>query len=80
MPYIECKDGHTYSRYDSSPYVQDCIKEKALEKEMAHTECLADPVCKESMEFQNTCANITVGTMLFLLLYIAWALLWYKKG
>ena len=24
MPYITCPDGHTYSRYDNSPYVKWC--------------------------------------------------------
>ncbi len=44
MPYITCNDGNTYSRYDSKPYVKQCIKEQREEFNNQNTSNMNDPI------------------------------------
>ena len=44
MPYINC-DGQTYSRYDTSPYVQACIEKEMIAYQKAYDDCTNDPIC-----------------------------------
>jgi uncharacterized membrane protein affecting hemolysin expression len=45
MPYITCQDGKTYSRYDNSTYVVECIRTEDSIAEAKFRECTLDPTC-----------------------------------
>ncbi len=44
MPYITC-DGKTYSRYDTSPYVKECIAKEEKYYHELRVKCDKDPDC-----------------------------------
>jgi len=50
MPYITCPNGKTYSRYDQSPYVCDCIKKQEKYHDSLDAACLQDPKCIEKRQ------------------------------
>jgi hypothetical protein len=50
MPYITCKDGKTYSKYDQSEYVKKCICEEDAYYKKKYTECMANPNCKKEYD------------------------------
>lgn len=72
MPYINC-DGQTYSRYDQSTYVKDCIKAERKERQEAHTLCMATPECKAIQEHRN---DVLIGGFSVLGLMILGLMLW----
>lgn len=45
MPYITCKDGKTYSRYDASEYAQNCIALEKKETTIQTTACNRSQEC-----------------------------------
>ncbi len=50
MPYIKCKDGKIYSRYNQSSYVKKCILEEKQDRQKAFNSCMLDKTCKENYE------------------------------
>ena len=62
MPYITCDDGHTYSRYDKSLYVKDCIQKENQRRDSLYRQCTLDPLCKHRREVaKNTFNFCTIG-------------------
>ena len=72
MPYITCKDGKTYSRYDQSEYVKKCICEEKEAQEREFKECMQDPACKKDYENKQFVSKTIagVGIALFAILII----------
>jgi hypothetical protein len=64
MPYITCPDGKTYSRYDQSEYVQNCICEQEAAEKKEFQECMQDPTCKK--EYEQHQQNMTTLTIVCL--------------
>lgn len=77
MPYIKCKDGNIYSRYDQSKYVTNCIKEEQADynlylKRKAEW-CESHPVECEEEKFQKEtvpCLIFFSISILFLVLVV----------
>jgi len=72
VPYITCKDGKTYSRYDQSEYVKKCICEENEAQEREFKECMQDPTCKKDYEHKQFVAKtfVGIGVTLFVVLII----------
>lgn len=60
MPYITCKDGNTYSRYDTSSYVKKCICEEEQYFKEQRVKCDNDPNCVKLREQQMMVVSITL--------------------
>ena len=74
MPYINC-NGTTYSRYDTSQIVVDCIKEQDLYYRIQSELCSADPECAAARESKTNffIGSLTVTftiTLVILIIYI----------
>lgn len=67
MPYITCKDGKTYSRYDQSPYVKQCICEEQKFYTEEKAKCDLDPECVKKRESQY---DSIIFTLIFILIII----------
>ena len=63
MPYITCKDGEVYSRYDTSQYVNNCIIQETQERIEVRIACDKDVECSEGMGL-----NYVVGGILLTLI------------
>ena len=68
MPYIQCKDGKTYSRYDQSEYVKKCICEEKEAQVREFQECMQDPTCKKEYEHHQYVANVVGITIVSIFL------------
>ena len=70
MPYISC-DGRTYSRYDQSVYVQECIRKEKLMYELRELACSRDPVCRSEREAHDQQAQVVgvAGIVLIVFLF-----------
>jgi hypothetical protein len=68
MPYITCDDGHTYSRYDTSPYVCDCIKKERAYYDSLDRVCMQDPVCKAKNDNLKLGIEIVAGVVITLII------------
>jgi len=77
MPYIQCPDGQTYSRYDNSPYVVWCIHNEDSIANAKWTACLADPKCiggykhKENIAFTICLISIIILILIIRLISIS---------
>lgn len=79
MPYIECPDGKTYSRYDNSPYVVWCIKHEDSVANARYLTCMQDPICKAEMDRINKIEkNVLIGMFLFFAILLI-VMFFYKK-
>lgn len=73
MPYIDC-DGTTYSRYNTSQKVKDCIQHEKDMREKSYVECRADPVCAEQMDSKEVvfaAGVVVIGVLIVLLIGMA---------
>lgn len=80
MPYIQCKDGRTYSRYDNSQYVKDCIECERKEYQLKYDSCTQDPACyaerlKSRHDFQ---VEISLVLTMFFIFFIIFFIMIYK--
>lgn len=73
MPYIICKDGQNYSRYDNSEYVQNCI---ALEKQEIIEQSIACGKSQECIDRHET-SNIVLSGLIAIIL-VSLAVMTYK--
>lgn len=68
MPYITCDDGRTYSRYDNTPYVCDCIKKERAFYDSLDRVCMQDPICRAKNENLKIGLEVVVGIIIALLI------------
>lgn len=71
MPYIQCDDGHIYSRADTSAYVQGCIREEREEARARYEACLNDPTCAGSV-WGKAAGALVIGSLVVAALYFLW--------
>ena len=69
MPYIEC-DGTTYSRYDTSKYVQDCIEAERDSYTKAYQECSINPECLARREARKVTNNFLITAFIICIFVI----------
>lgn len=78
MPYIQCPDGQTYSRYDQRKYVKWCICNKKEQQQKKFNECMQDPTCKkEYLQRRETSQNVIIyggGLVTILIVVLFWRL------
>jgi hypothetical protein len=67
MPYITCPDGKTYSRYDTSPYVCDCIRKERAYYDSLNSVCLQDPKCVAERKLDKQIGIGGVGLIILLI-------------
>ena len=77
MPYISCPDGHTYSRYDNSTYVNWCKCQEDSIRLAQQQSCAKDPACRAEREHAKQVVDWSIGISLtlaigiFIYLYIS---------
>lgn len=84
MPYIQCPDGNTYSRYDTSEYVTWCkCNESRINdsinkiRKLQYNKCTLDPNCLEkrnNLEFKE---NIIILIILIIFIYLFYKIIKY---
>jgi len=81
MPYITCKNGRTYSRYDQSKYVKKCICEEREAQWREFRECMQDPACKKEYEHERFVSKTIAGVgILVFTAIIIWAIISFIKA
>ncbi len=70
MPYIECPNGKTYSRYDNSPYVVWCIKHEDSMERANYLACTLDPVCKAKRDKRDQRDILIIKGLIILVVFV----------
>lgn len=79
MPYITCKDGHTYSRYDISPYVKQCIKDEDQYYRQLEINCNKNPDCVKSRQQTQSCLLFLFTISLITIFFLLYRMIKYLK-